>query len=60
MFTEKENMSVTRGRPGLIAGVSHYQKSLDTDFLEIPIAAAVSSLSCYLSGHGLFFTLLVE
>lgn len=36
-------MSVMRGRPCLIVGVSHYPKILDTDFLEIPTVAAVSS-----------------
>ena len=50
MLVEKEKMSVTRGTPDLVIGVSHYWKSLETDLLGIPTEAAVSSLSRYLSG----------
>lgn len=53
-------MSVTREMRDLVIGVSHCWKSSETDLLGIPTGAAVSSLSRYLSGHGLFFTLLVE
>lgn len=53
-------MSVTRGMPDLVIGVSHYWKSLESDLLRIPTGAAVSSLSHYLSSHSLFCSLLVE
>lgn len=57
---EKEKMSVKGGTPDLVIVMSHCWKTLDTDFLGIPTAATVSSLHLYLSGHGLFFSLLVE
>jgi len=60
MLMEKEKMPVMGEMPDQVIGISHYWRRLGNDLLGVPRGEPVSSLSCYLSGHRLFITLLVE